>query len=75
MKAFVVGRYGSKDGLQKREVPEPEVGEHDVLVQARVASINPLDAKIAGGARQAPRRARGDDGEHGQHRVGQEPRR
>src|SRR5437763_17158811 len=49
MKAFVVGRYGSKDGLQMREVGEPDVGAHDVLVEVRAASVNPLDAKIRNG--------------------------
>src|SRR2546429_558727 len=49
MKAFVVDRYGSKDSVQMREVPEPDVGEHDVLVQVRAASVNPLDAKIRDG--------------------------
>jgi NADPH:quinone reductase-like Zn-dependent oxidoreductase len=49
MKAFVVGRYGSKDGMQRREVPEPDVGEHDVLVAVRAASVNLLDAKIRDG--------------------------
>lgn len=49
MKAFVVGRYGSKDGLQMREMPEPGIGERDVLVEVRAASINLLDAKIRDG--------------------------
>lgn len=49
MKAFMVGRYGSKDGVQMREVPEPGIGEHDVLVQVRAASVNLLDAKIRDG--------------------------
>ena len=49
MKAFVVGRYGSKDGLQMREMPEPGIGEHDVLVEVRAASVNLLDAKIRDG--------------------------
>jgi NADPH:quinone reductase-like Zn-dependent oxidoreductase len=49
MRAFVVGRYGSKDGVQMREVPAPDVGEHDVLVQVRAASVNGLDAKIRDG--------------------------
>jgi NADPH:quinone reductase-like Zn-dependent oxidoreductase len=49
MKAFVVGRYGSKDGVQLREVPEPDIGEHDVLVAVRAASVNALDAKIRDG--------------------------
>src|SRR6266581_3931500 len=49
MKAFVVGRYGSSDGVQMREVPEPGVGAHDVLVEVRAASVNLLDAKIRDG--------------------------
>jgi NADPH:quinone reductase-like Zn-dependent oxidoreductase len=49
MKALVVGRYGSTDGVQMREVPEPDVGEHDVLVEVRAASVNLLDAKIRDG--------------------------
>ena len=49
MEAFVVGRYGSKDGLQMREMPEPGIGERDVLVQVRAASVNLLDAKIRDG--------------------------
>jgi len=49
MKAFVVGRYGGEAGARMREVPEPDVGEHDVLVEVRAASINPLDAKIRDG--------------------------
>ena len=49
MKAFVVGRYGGKDGVQMREVPEPGIGEHDVLVQVRAAGVNLLDAKIRDG--------------------------
>src|SRR6266699_6413341 len=49
MKAFVVGRYGSPDGVQMREVPESGVGAQDVLVQVRAASVNLLDAKIRDG--------------------------
>jgi NADPH:quinone reductase-like Zn-dependent oxidoreductase len=49
MKAFVVGRYGSTDGVQMREVPEPEVGAYDVLVEVRAASVKGLDAKIRDG--------------------------
>jgi NADPH:quinone reductase-like Zn-dependent oxidoreductase len=48
MKAFAVGRYG-KDGLQMREMPEPGIGAHDVLVEVRAASVNLLDAKIRDG--------------------------
>jgi NADPH:quinone reductase-like Zn-dependent oxidoreductase len=43
---LAVGRYGSKDGVQMREMPEPRIGERDVLVAVRAASVNLLDAKI-----------------------------
>ena len=45
MKAFVVTRYGS-DGLEAAEIPTPTVGPHDVLVDIRAASINPLDTMV-----------------------------
>ncbi|MFG3338389.1 NADP-dependent oxidoreductase [Glycomyces sp. NPDC048151] len=47
MKAYVVKEY--KAPLELAEVPEPAVGEHDVLVQVRAASLNPLDEKIRAG--------------------------
>ena len=40
MKAFVVEHYG-KDGLRAADIPEPEVGDADVLVKVSAASINP----------------------------------
>ncbi|MDN2495565.1 NADP-dependent oxidoreductase [Nocardia nova] len=48
MKAFVVERYG-KDGLRAAEVPEPKVGDGDVLVKVAAASINPLDKMVRNG--------------------------
>jgi NADPH:quinone reductase-like Zn-dependent oxidoreductase len=48
MKAFVVEHYG-KDGLRAADVPEPEVGDDDVLVKVRAASINPLDKMVRNG--------------------------
>jgi NADPH:quinone reductase-like Zn-dependent oxidoreductase len=48
MKAFVVERYG-KDGLRAAEVPEPEVGDGDVLVKVSAAAINPLDTMVRDG--------------------------
>jgi NADPH:quinone reductase-like Zn-dependent oxidoreductase len=51
MRAFVVTRY--KEPLQEAEVPEPVVGEHDVLVRVEAAGLNPLDEGIrAGGFKQ-----------------------
>jgi NADPH:quinone reductase-like Zn-dependent oxidoreductase len=48
MKAFVVENYG-KNGLRLAELPEPSVGEHDVLVKVCAASINPLDKMLRNG--------------------------
>jgi NADPH:quinone reductase-like Zn-dependent oxidoreductase len=48
MKAFVVSHYGP-DGLEPADVPTPTVGPHDVLVDIRAASINPLDKMVRNG--------------------------
>ncbi|MDP9984827.1 NADPH:quinone reductase-like Zn-dependent oxidoreductase [Pseudarthrobacter oxydans] len=47
MRAFVVKKY--KGPLQESEVPEPTVGENDVLVQVQAAGLNVLDEKIRAG--------------------------
>ncbi|MBE8519641.1 NADP-dependent oxidoreductase [Amycolatopsis sp. H6(2020)] len=50
MKAFVVDRYGKNGNtLRAGDVPEPAVGEHDVLVEIRAAGVNALDSKIRDG--------------------------
>jgi alcohol dehydrogenase len=49
MKAFIVDRYGSKDGVRAGEMPDPEVRNDDVLVQIYAASVNPVDFKIRDG--------------------------
>jgi len=48
VKAFVVTHYGP-DGLSAAEIPTPTVGPHDVLVDVRAASINPLDKMVRNG--------------------------
>ncbi|MFD5258351.1 NADP-dependent oxidoreductase [Streptomyces bobili] len=48
MKAFVVEKYG-KDGARAAEVPEPTVGDRDVLVRVSASSINPLDKMVRNG--------------------------
>jgi NADPH:quinone reductase-like Zn-dependent oxidoreductase len=48
MKAFVVERYG-KDGLRAADVPDPEMGDGDVLVKVSAAGINPLDTMVRNG--------------------------
>ena len=47
MRAFVVSKY--KEPLQEADVPEPTMGEHDVLVRVEAAGLNPLDEKIRAG--------------------------
>jgi len=49
MKAFAIDRYKSKDGGRIVDLPQPEVGDNDVLVQIHAAGVNLLDAKIADG--------------------------
>jgi NADPH:quinone reductase-like Zn-dependent oxidoreductase len=41
MKAIVQERYGSPDDLELREVDKPVVGDGDVLVRVRAASVHP----------------------------------
>ncbi|MDY0835521.1 NADP-dependent oxidoreductase [Pseudomonas sp. SED1] len=48
MKAFSIDRYGKENG-RIREVPTPEVGAFDVLVQVHATSVNLLDSKISTG--------------------------
>ncbi|WP_063129175.1 NADP-dependent oxidoreductase [Nocardia fusca] len=47
MRAFVVTAY--KQALREADVPEPVVGEHDVLVRVQAAGVNQLDEKIRAG--------------------------
>jgi NADPH:quinone reductase-like Zn-dependent oxidoreductase len=48
MKAFVVAKHGP-DGLRAADVPEPRVGERDVLIKVSAASVNPLDKLVRNG--------------------------
>lgn len=43
MQAIVYHRYGSPDVLELQEVEKPIVGDDDVLVRIRAASVNPYD--------------------------------
>jgi alcohol dehydrogenase len=49
MKAFVVDRYGRKNGVRAGDMPVPELREDDVLIQIHAAGVNPLDSKIKDG--------------------------
>lgn len=49
MKAFVVERYGKKHGIRMADMPEPVLGDDDVLVEIHAASVNPLDSMLRSG--------------------------
>src|SRR5712692_9447272 len=49
MRAFIVDRYGKKNGVRIGEMPDPDVRENDVLVQVHAAAVNLLDSKIRNG--------------------------
>ncbi|MBI4900713.1 MAG: NADP-dependent oxidoreductase [Actinobacteria bacterium] len=48
MRAFRIDRY--KGELREAHVPEPVVGDHDVLVSVHAAGVNHLDLKLLQGA-------------------------
>jgi NADPH:quinone reductase-like Zn-dependent oxidoreductase len=43
MKAITFDRYGPPDVLEIRDVEKPAVGDDELLVRVRAASVNPLD--------------------------------
>ena len=49
MKTFAQDRYGGPEVVTLRELPEPEPGPNDLLVDVRAASVNPVDLKIRSG--------------------------
>lgn len=49
MKAFILDRYGKTASLRMGDMPDPEVGENDVLVEVHAAGVNVLDSKIRNG--------------------------
>ncbi len=50
MKAIRYYRYGSPDVLRFEDIDMPAVGDNDVLVRVRAASVNPLDWHFMRGA-------------------------
>lgn len=49
MKAIILERYGKKDRMCLGEMPEPKLGDNEVLVQVHAAGVNLIDAKIKSG--------------------------
>jgi NADPH:quinone reductase-like Zn-dependent oxidoreductase len=48
VKAFILDRY-KKVALREAEVPDPQVGDDDVLVEIHAAGVNLLDSKLRSG--------------------------
>ncbi|MCC6272616.1 MAG: NADP-dependent oxidoreductase [Deltaproteobacteria bacterium] len=49
MKAVGIQRFGGREVLEILELPKPQPGPHEVLVQIRAAGVNPVDWKIREG--------------------------
>jgi len=49
MKAMVIEKYGKHVPLMMKQLPLPDIGDHDVLVDIYAASLNPIDFKIKEG--------------------------
>ena len=49
MKAIRFSRYGGAEVLEYVDVPPPELEPTDVLVEVKIASVNPVDWKIRSG--------------------------
>ncbi|MBT1710119.1 NADP-dependent oxidoreductase [Fulvivirgaceae bacterium PWU5] len=49
MKAIILQAPGGIEQLQYTELPQPAVGENDVLVQVKAISLNPVDVKTRAG--------------------------
>ncbi len=49
MKAALIDRYGRTARIRVADISVPPIGDMDLLVQVRAASVNPLDVKIRSG--------------------------
>lgn len=57
MKAVVCTKYGeTADVVELRQVPKPNAGPNEVLIEVHAASVNPVDFKIQQGALKAIRK-------------------
>ena len=49
MKAVVISQHGGPEVLRQAEIPEPQIGPHDVLVRVRACALNHLDLFVRRG--------------------------
>lgn len=55
MRAMVIHGHGGPEQLVEAQMPRPEVGEQDVLIQVHACAMNPVDSKVrAGGLFEKP---------------------
>ena len=50
MKAIAIERFGGREQLALRDLPEPEPGPGEVRIRVHAAGVNPVDTKIRAGA-------------------------
>jgi len=46
MKAYIISKYSKNEKLQLVDVPKPDIGENQILVEIRATGINQLDNKL-----------------------------
>jgi len=56
MRAFVLNAYGGPESAELADVPPPQPGPRDILVQVRAAGLNPVDFKFRNGMLRAVQR-------------------
>lgn len=49
MRAIAVNEFGGRDNLRLVNLPVPEIGENDILIEIMAAGVNPVDWKIREG--------------------------
>ncbi len=49
MRALIISEYGRSDVFKLQDIDQPKPGSHQVLIELKCASINPVDWKIRAG--------------------------
>jgi NADPH:quinone reductase-like Zn-dependent oxidoreductase len=49
MRAIKIDRYGGADAMEFADLPDPDAGADDVLIEVHAASVNPIDWKTREG--------------------------
>jgi NADPH2:quinone reductase len=50
MRAIVVSEFGGPETLRPQEIPMPNPGEHELLIEVFASGLNPVDFKVRRGA-------------------------